>query len=737
MKSGNVFSNSSASIRLAQRNGALPAFRLLTCVALSSVPFINNAWAQTSTDDNQSLDTVTVVGTVPTYGDTPPPAYAGGQVATGGRIGILGEKDAMDVPFNVISYTSDLIENQQSTTLGETLKNDASVNVGKGYGIYGEAFKIRGFDLNGDDVSYGGLYGVLPRQIILSDIAERVEVFKGASAFASGIPVGGNGGIGGTINIEPKHAGDEPMLKLSSGYRSDSYGDVGIDASRRFGDQKQWGARISATRGRGDTAIDDESQRNTSVVVGLDYRGDRGRVLFDFGHQKATLEGGRSIVYTGSATEIPDAPDSDTNYTAPWASTSLETNFGMVRGEYDLNYEWTAYAAIGGNRTIETLNSADPTLDDNDGNATVSPFPTDNHINNFASQAGIRGNIYTGPVSHEINLGYSSAYRKYDTAWQYLFGAGTTNIYDPQNIAEPDLAGASSGGGVTRYRSQGVSLSDTLGFWEDRVLVTLGARYQEYEVDERLEGSDQNRYADRRVSPAVGVLFKANSNIALYANYVEGLQDGGTAGFGSTNVGESLGIAHAKQYEVGSKFDYGNIGGGISLFQIERPTAGIVDRRAGLNNEQRNRGVELSLYGEPLDGVRLFSSATWIDPELTDNQNGNQGNDAPGVAEYRYVLGGEWDIPHVDRLTATGRIIRTGSQYADEANDLEVDPWTRLDLGVRYTMPIGGADWVWRAGIDNVTDEDYWASATTYSTGNPYLLQGEPRTFKLSATVEF
>lgn len=705
--------------------------RVLTLLALGIVPV--TSWAQTNADA-QALDTVTVMGAIPTYGDTPPPPYAGGQVAAGGRLGLLGEKDAMDVPFNVISYTSELIENQQSQTLGDTLQNDASVSVGQGYGIYGEAFKVRGFNLTGDDVAYGGLYGVLPRQIINSDLAERIEVFKGASAFTSGIPIGGSGGIGGTINIEPKHAGDEPMLKLSSGYRSDSYGEVGVDASQRFGDQQEWGARVSAVRGRGDTAIDNESQRDTSVVLGLDYRGERGRVLFDFGHQKFTLDGGRSSVRTNVATRVPAVPDSSLNYTPSFGGTDLETNFGMVRGEYDLTDAWTAFAAVGGNRTLEGIVSATPRLLDDVGNASVSDFETRNHIDNFASQAGLRGYIVTGPVSHDVTFGYSSAYRNFDTDWSSL-AAGTTNIYDPVDLSRPD--GVPFGGGsVTRTRSQGVTLSDTLGFWDDRVLLTLGARYQELEIDERPNAGGSNRYADRRVTPAVGVLFKANPNVSLYANYVEALQDGGTVtDTTATNFGQHLGIAHAEQHELGAKFDYGQLGGGISLFQIELPTASVIDGVGGLNNEQRNRGIELSLHGEPSEGVRLYSSAAWIDAELTKTQDGSQGNDATGVPDYRFVLGGEWDTPFVERLTATGRVVHTGSQYADVANNLELDSWTRLDLGLRYTTPIGGADWVWRAGIDNVTDEDYWAGASTAFAG--YLIQGEPRTFKLSATVEF
>ncbi|MFO1125086.1 MAG: hypothetical protein U1E25_07275 [Methylocystis sp.] len=56
-----------------------------------------------------------------------PPAYAGGEIARGARLGMLGNRDFMDTPFNVTSYTSALIENQQARTLQQVLENDPSV----------------------------------------------------------------------------------------------------------------------------------------------------------------------------------------------------------------------------------------------------------------------------------------------------------------------------------------------------------------------------------------------------------------------------------------------------------------------------------------------------------------------------------------------------------------------------------------------------------------------------------
>jgi len=64
------------------------------------------------------LDPVQVQGLFPVPSqatiDNLPPPYAGGQVATGGQLGILGERRFMDTPFNQSNYTSQLIKDQQA-----------------------------------------------------------------------------------------------------------------------------------------------------------------------------------------------------------------------------------------------------------------------------------------------------------------------------------------------------------------------------------------------------------------------------------------------------------------------------------------------------------------------------------------------------------------------------------------------------------------------------------------------
>ena len=116
---------------------------------------------------------------------------AGGQVARGGRVGLLGNLDMMDTPFSTTSYTEKLARDQQARGIGDVLQNDPTVRVTKGFGNFQELYVIRGFPVYSDDMSYNGLYGVLPRQFVAAELIERVEVVRSSSANRSGDAVAG------------------------------------------------------------------------------------------------------------------------------------------------------------------------------------------------------------------------------------------------------------------------------------------------------------------------------------------------------------------------------------------------------------------------------------------------------------------------------------------------------------------------------------------------------------------
>ena len=97
------------------------------------------------------------------------------------------------------------MQDQQTRGVGDVLQNDPTVRVARGFGNYQELYMIRGFPVNSDDLGYNGLFGLLPRQFVATELLERVEVLRGANTFINGATPGG-GGLGGAINLDQARA---------------------------------------------------------------------------------------------------------------------------------------------------------------------------------------------------------------------------------------------------------------------------------------------------------------------------------------------------------------------------------------------------------------------------------------------------------------------------------------------------------------------------------------------------
>ena len=299
------------------RNSHSPRRPTLTPAALAAALLFTlgapAAWAQATTSgtepDGKTLSTVTVNASADASAQGLSPAYPGGQVARGGRAGILGTKDAMDTPFSITSYTNELIQDRHARSVGDVLQNDPTVRVARGFGNFQEAFFIRGFILDSDDTAYNGLYSLLPRQYIATELFERVEVLRGASAFLNGASPNG-GGLGGSINLLPKRAPNEPLNRVTFGVASGGQTQVAADIARRFGPDGNTGIRVNAAARNGGTAVDHEDVQLGLLAVGLDWRSRDVRLSGDIGWQDHKLKNTRTNVTLGSAvTTVPGVPE--------------------------------------------------------------------------------------------------------------------------------------------------------------------------------------------------------------------------------------------------------------------------------------------------------------------------------------------------------------------------------------------------------------------------------------------
>lgn len=714
-----------------------------TALALSAPAYAQEAAAIDDTD--------TIVVTAQRANQT--------EITAGGSAGVLGNKPAEDLPFSIRSINEALILNQQPQTLGEVLVNDPTVRTSYGYGNAAEQFVIRGFTLYGDDVGMNGLYGITPRQLVAPELYDSVQVLNGASAFLNGAAPGGSG-VGGSVNLMLKRAAEKPLNRITLGYTSDSHFGGSFDVARRFGDNGDFGVRINGAYRDGNVAINDEDRRSIILGAAFDWRSDRARLSLDVGYQNIRIDQLRpKVTLVGAA--VPKVPKASHNYAQDWSYTKMRDIFGLARFEYDLADNALFYASIGARDGAEkgiynSINITDAATGDGYGTALYVPR-TDN---NEAAEAGIRVKLGDA-ITHEINFGATVNWQINRNAYDFLWegpswGGYTTNLYDTEAA---ELPSSSLVGGnlddpfpITKSRNMSVFASNTIGFWNDRILLTGGLRLQEIKVSEYsiVDGSlivdpifpNNNPYSKDAVTPVVGLVIQPTDGLSFYANRIEALQKGTTVSQddGYANAGRLLAPYKSTQYEVGGKIKIDKMVATLALYQIDQPLgmAGIDDNGSnvfGYYGKQRNRGLEATVSGNITRDLRLITGLAVNDAKLRKNPDESlNGNRAQGVPKFTANANVEWDTP-LPGFTLTGRVVHTGKQQVNKTNTMQIPDWTIFDLGARYVLDAGGNPVTLRFNVDNVANKRYWASA--FDVFSSALLQGTPRTFKASATFGF
>ncbi|MFJ2709429.1 TonB-dependent siderophore receptor [Pseudomonas sp. NPDC087346] len=677
----------------------------------------------------------TTIGGIDKSSDSLPAVYSGNQVAQGGRLGMLGNTDVMDAPFSVSSYTSEMIKDQQAVTVGDLLERDSSVrSTGQTGGIV-DSFFIRGFPVgegNLGEIAFDGVYGVAPNYRVFTEFAERIEVVKGPGALLYGMSP--NSAVGGVINVVPKRSLDEDLTRFTASYAMDTQLGGHFDLSRRFGPERRFGVRINGSTQQGNTAIDEQSRNVDIGAISFDYQGDRLRTTLDLLSQKEKIDAASRPFLIASGVDIPSAANGRTNVSQDWGWSRTRDKSALLGGEYDLNDDLTVFAHAGAGRSnVARMSDQTPTIINEAGDTSSIPGYYKFEVERYTIDAGARLRFDTGPISHSTAL-QVTRYRDELSRGIISGPAILSNIYHPIDRPKPDIP-TPDALKVSETELSGVALADTLSVLDERLKVTAGLRKQNIKSDNyNPAGVVTTSYDDGKTTPLFGAVVKPWDHVSFYYNYIEGLSKGDIAPSTASNAGEIFAPYVSRQHEVGVKVDYGTFTSTLALFQIKKPSGEQTSGLFSVQGEQRNRGVELNMFGEVAKGTRLLGGVTLLDAELTKTGvAANRGNKPVGVPEVQANLWAEWDTPQVEGLTLTSGAIFTGSQYVNQANTQELDAWTRFDVGARYATRIAERPTTFRATVQNVFDREYWSGVASYGA----FSQGSPRTLLLSATVDF
>ncbi|WP_395709840.1 TonB-dependent siderophore receptor [Reyranella sp.] len=693
------------------------------------------------------LDPVQVQGAfpVPPQGmiDNIPPPYAGGQVATGGQLGLLGNRPVMDTPFNQTNYTAKKAQDQQAKTVRDVLVDDPSVRFWAADGTSGaDNLYIRGFNVQPQAFAYGGLFGMLPSSSVMVEMAERIELLKGPYAMLSGIAPT-NASIGGLVNVVPKRAPMEDLTQVTASYASAGQFGGHADVARRFGDDKQFGVRVNGVYRSGLTAVTNNTDERALALIGLDFRGENVRLSVDGGYQYQNINWLMPYIGINPGVAVPWAPNARANLGQPWNTQQRKDLFGVIRAEVDMTEEITAYVSFGAHDSrIEGFNTNTLTVTTNsNGVATASGASALSAYNTILTvDAGVRARANTGPIDHEIAV--TATTFENTNGFNIVSGAAfASNLYNPTIVSRPNIpTPAANKASVTGFSSLGIA--DTLTAAEKRIQLTAGLRLQQVTAANfnTITGARTTSYDQGALSPAVALVFKPWDNVSVYGNYIQALQQGTVVGPTFTNAGQVFAPFKSTQFETGVKVDWGKFTTTASLFQISQPSilTNTANNTQFLGGEQVNQGLELNVFGEPVPGVRLLGGLMLLNAVLTKTQGGlTDGWVAPFTPALNLNLSGEWDLPFAPGLTVNGRVVYTGSQYFDTTFPRRTLPeWTRFDLGARYAFENPGAKGkllVARFDVENVFDANYWAGGLGATT----LSLGMPRMFRVSLTADF
>lgn len=375
-------------------------------------------------------------------------------------------------------------------------------------------------------------------------------------------------------------------------------------------------------------------------------------------------------------------------------------------------------------------------------------------------QVFITGTLRTGAVRHRILAGVDIGKKDYWADWGQSHALDTANggefdVFNP-HLGVPVngypvfdrttglKARAALAGGIITQEYRGVYLQDELGFFANRLRLTLAGRLSA--VSQRTWGGDP--YRASRFTPRVGLSWSIDPNTAVYALYDQAFIPQSGRIYGGGKVEPIVG----NNQELGVKRNWagGAWNTALSVYRILREnelTADPVhstpsDSYSIVLGQQVTRGIEFDLRGRLAPGLSLIANYAYTNAEVTEVAEGvtdyEPGDD---LLEYVANTANAWltyQLPRgpLKHLGASAGFTwlwdRKTSAYGGEGGH-DLPDYFRLDAGLFWENQRLRIT----ANVFNVLDA-YLFSGSYYPFNTAYYWQSEPpRNARLSIAYKF
>lgn len=696
----------------------LPQLALPTALALA---FSTPALAQNAEPPETTLPEVVITSNQPVDG-----------IATRARIGTFTEAPLRETPVSVKVITQEQMQDRSIRTATEAGKYDASVQ--NSYNAIGlsDRLAIRGFEIStGANYRKDGLL-VLAQAPIMLENKERLEILKGLAGLQAGVA-----SSGGVLNYVTKRPTDYSLrsVTLEASERGTMYGSV--DLGGRFGEGNQFGYRINAMASEVRSYAKGSNGERRFFSGAFDWQLTPDSLLqldFDYLHKSQLSVPGFQLL--GGTTVPKGVSARDMLNNQPWSSPVVDdvTNVGL-RFQHKINDTWRTEVSANYYELRRDDAVALPTAFQANGDYSVIDLRRDNDKRTvLAGQALLQGDIRLGSMRHEVTFGIATHERRDHLAEYVLDFAGTSNIYNPV-----DLAPGASPNNPVRLRRQdnerAFFLQDVMHL-NEQFKLHAGLRHVQLRRDQFDRTASIWRNSSHNfLLPNLALVYSPNHHWSFYGGYSEGLEPGGEAPGGTANQDMALDPSKSRQIEVGVKGDLSDrLNVSAALFQIKRQyeytSAANVYTASGTD---RRRGLELSADGRVTRNLLIGASVATILADV----DGVEGKRVGNVPKYKSVVYGEYTLPSMPQMRLNGSWQYSSSKlFAPSGNkQAKLAGYHVFNLGAQYMTDVNGVATTIRFGVNNVFDKFYWGD--TSSTFGGYMIPGAPRTFRLSAQFDF
>lgn len=441
--------------------------------------------------------------------------------------------------------------------------------------------------------------------------------------------------------------------------------------------------------------------------------------------------------------------------------TNIEDHSLILNLQHKWNDQWklTVQGAYFDYKQVGS--SMFPRVVNHDGTIIRNVTIWDANSQNKFGQAFVNGELHTGAVAHRIIAGLDLGTKRYYADWNDSQALDTDT--NPFNSLDPVYGSPANGlpkfnrSTSVLYRSgkygnidqtySGLYLQDELGFFENKLRLTLAGRYTYVK-----EGSYGSVPVEaKKLTPRIGLSTSIDKYTSFYALYDQSF----VPQTGLLSSGDDVKPITGNNMEIGMKKDWfeGKLNTTIAAYrilqnnQLTSDPSDLTGRYSLQLGQTRAQGIEFDVRGEFFTGFSVMANYAFTDSEISKTGSSTAematlGDKVAGYAKHNANLWLNYAF-HTEALKGLG--ISGGASYLAGRTT-----WSWTDVPGQKTLPDYfkmDAGLFWNTGAMRITGtvfnvlDKYLYSGSAYGDGNGgvyYYTQAEAgRNYRLSIAYKF